>query len=326
MSTPIQDLLASFSESTFHLKVPDEFVARFFDQRRRIVGATKEFYDSKHRREHQTIDLLLLHDGTDLWGQSTIEENFALHSIVQVLKPRQVLEIGLFRGQTSVTLNQVLADAGGGSYTGIDISQDTIDIVSSVLKMSALKDQARLVVGDSAVVVADTPSVDFAFIDGDHNWPGVVRDVVNVYNKMSSGGVIAMHDVGTPGWGWCIQDPGRLLFEFLPERLDGHASIFWLDSMCRQLTMKLLSPASKGPNSYFTTLAETLEKARVTTYDTVKGWGGLGFILKMNGSHKLDLDELLRAQPPALDLNPPSTEKSISIIGRAARKLAARVP
>ena len=38
--------------------------------------------------------------GTELWGQSTIEENFALSSLVREMKPARVVEIGLFRGQT----------------------------------------------------------------------------------------------------------------------------------------------------------------------------------------------------------------------------------
>jgi len=326
MTSSIQDILSKFSASPFSIDVPGEFVARFFDQRRLIAATTREFYKSKGRSENDSIDLRLLHDGTDIWGQSTIEENFALHSIAQALRPRRVLEIGLFRGQTALTLNQSLAEAGGGDYVGVDISQDTLDIVTQVLAKAGLGQRAKLILGDSAGVIAAMPPVDLAFIDGDHNWPAVVRDVVNVYNRQAAGGVIAMHDVGSPAWGWCLQDPGRLLHEALPERLAGHASIFWLDSMCRQLTMRLLSPCATGANTYFTSVGESLEKARVTTNDTIKGWGGLGFILKLDGEHQLDMEELLRAQPAPFDLNSPSKGKPASLLGRVARKLASKVP
>ena len=325
MTTSIQDILSEYSASPFSIDVPEDFVTRFFDQRRLIAATTRAFYKSKDRSEHDSIDLRLLHDGTDLWGQSTIEENFALHSIVHVLKPRRILEIGLFRGQTALTLNQSLAELKGGDYVGVDISQDTLDIVTQVLANADLGQRARLVLGDSAEVMAAMPSVDLAFVDGDHSWPAVVRDVANVYNRQTAGGVIAMHDVGTPGWGWCLQDPGRLLHEVLPSRLAGHASIFWLDSMCRQLTMKLLSPCARGPNKYFTSVGESLEKARVTTYDTVKGWGGLGFILKLDGEHQLDIEELLRAQPTPFDLNPASIEKPVGFLGRIVRRLASKL-
>lgn len=326
MTRSIQDILSEFSASPFSIDVPGEFVTRFFDQRRLIAETTKAFYKSKKRSESDTIDHRLLYDGTDIWGQSTIEENFALHSIVRVLKPRRVLEIGLFRGQTAMTLNQSLTEVGGGDYVGVDISQDTLNIVTQVLEKAGLNQRAQLILGNSAEVLSAMPSVDLAFIDGDHSWPAVVRDVANVYNKQAAGGVIAMHDVGTPGWGWCLQDPGRLLHDVLPERLAGHATIFWLDSMCRQLTMKLLSPVAKGPHTYFSSIVESLEKARVTTYDTVKGWGGLGFILKSNENHQLDIEDLLRAQPAPLNLNPAAVEKPVSLLGRIARKLASKVP
>lgn len=327
MIRSVQQLLSSFSASPYCLEVPDWFVAQFFEQRRLIAETVKDYFVSTRRATHQSIDLNLLYDGTALFGQSTIEENFALYSIIQLLEPEKILEIGLFRGQTALTLNQALSKLGAGSYIGIDISQETIEIVHNVLKKADLEGSAKLILSNSASAISHIQEVDFSFIDGDHNWPGVVSDVISIYNKLGSGGVIAMHDIGTRAWGWCIQDPGRLLFEILPKLLEGHASIYWLDSMCRQTTMKLLSPTSPhSENSYFTSLGESLETARVTIYDTVKGWGGLGFIYKTDGNHQLDVNQILGLRPNEYVFTPPTCKKSQSKIGRIARKIASKIP
>jgi hypothetical protein len=134
-----------------------------------------------------------------------------------------------------------------------------------------------------------------------------------------------MHDTGTRGWGWFMQDPGQLFHCTLSEFVEGHAELYWLDSMCRQLTMRLLSPSADGPYRYYTTLVESIEKARVTTLDTVRGWGGMGFILKLDGAHQLGLPALLAKRPPPIGLlSPPESQPSL--VGRLARKVARTIP
>ena len=326
MSNPIQSLLSSFSSSSFHLDIPDWFVEQFFAQRRIITKVVEEYFDLARREVHQEIDNILLYDGITLFGQSTIEENYALHLLVELLRPKNVVEIGLFRGQTALTLNQALARVGSGSYKGIDISEETIQIVQLVLNKTGLERVAHLILGDSSENIANMGSIDFSFIDGDHNWPGVVYDVVGTYNKLEAGGVIAMHDVGTRAWGWTIQDPGRLLFEVLPNIIEGHASIYWLDSMCRQTTMRLLSPASCGENKYFSAFSESLETAKITMRDTINGWGGLGFIHKTDGDHQLDINQVLKLKPASFDIQPIAIQKPLSLVGKVARKIANKIP
>lgn len=304
----IATLLEHFRLSPYRLEVPTDFVAQFFNDRRLIVTVARE-----HLRSHglllKGVEHALRIGGTDLWGQSTIEENFALHSIVSLLKPKQAVEIGLFRGQTAVTINRALTPRDG-RYTGIDIDADAIAIVETVLKRAELHGRAKLLQGDSASLLNQLDSVDFAFIDGDHDWNGVVHDVAAVYNKLTPGGVIAMHDVGTPTWGWTVKDPGRLLHETLPKYLAGHANLYWLDSMCREMTMRLLSPRARGEDSYYSTPSESFEKASLTVKDTVAGWGGLGFIHKLDNGIKLDAAKLLAERPEPIQLEPSRVPES----------------
>lgn len=319
----IQSLLEHFTRSPHHLDVPPEFIAQFFKDRRQIVAATRN-YLRQRGRDLEGIDHSLHISGTDLWGQSTIEENFALHSIVTLLKPRQTVEIGLFRGQTALTLNRAISGHAGGNYTGIDIDADAINIVTEVLREATLSRTGQVLQGDSAPLVSRLGPLDFAFIDGDHSWSGVVRDFVTVYNQLIPGGVIALHDVGTVAWGWTVKEPGRLLHEVLPGLLGKHAGIHWLDSMCRDLTMQLLSPRATGEDKYYRTARESFEIARLTATDTVAGWGGLGFVHKLDNGIVLDVEDLLRRRPVPIE---PETPQAPEPRGRAfLKKCIQRIP
>lgn len=304
----ITSLLEHFSASPHSLDVPPEFVTQFFNDRRLIVETTEN-----HLRQRglllEGVEHALHVGGTDLYGQSTVEENFALHSIVSLLQPRHAVEIGLFRGQTALTINRA-SNAHPAHYTGIDIDADAIAIVDAVLRQAGLGNHSELLRGDSAALVSQLGPLDFAFIDGDHSWDGVVRDVVAVYNRLTPGGVLAMHDVGTPVWGWTVKAPGRLLHETLPRLLGDHAQIYWLDSMCRDLTMKLLSPLAPDGDKYFRDSVDSFEKARLTATDTVAGWGGLGFIHKLDDGLSLDSTNILRLRPAPIELERPGIPES----------------
>jgi predicted O-methyltransferase YrrM len=57
--------------------------------------------------------------------------------------------------------------------------------------------------------IADN-SLDYIFIDGDHNYEAVIKDMKNYYSKVKDGGIFSGHDVGSQG----VQ---RALNEFVRE-------------------------------------------------------------------------------------------------------------
>ena len=50
--------------------------------------------------------------------------------------------------------------------------------------------------GDSSTMMAihEDKSIDLAFVDGDHSYDGVMKDLVAIYPKMKSQSVILCHD------------------------------------------------------------------------------------------------------------------------------------
>lgn len=63
---------------------------------------------------------------------------------------------------------------------------------------------------DDACSLIEDNSLDYIFIDGDHNYSAVIKDVRNYYSKVKSGGIFAGHDIQ------CI-DIQRALIEFCGE-------------------------------------------------------------------------------------------------------------
>lgn len=52
---------------------------------------------------------------------------------------------------------------------------------------------------DEAHSMIEDNSLDYIFIDGDHNYEAVIKDVHNYYSKVKSGGIFAGHDKSWPG-------------------------------------------------------------------------------------------------------------------------------
>jgi len=57
----------------------------------------------------------------------------------------------------------------------------------------------RMLSSEAAEHFADG-SLDWVYVDGDHQYEGVMADLVDYYRKLKSGGVMAGDDYGLPGW------------------------------------------------------------------------------------------------------------------------------
>ncbi len=314
-----QALLEKLTAGAYALTVPESFVERFFAGRRVIREAAATQLQAAGRLLTGT-EYALREGGNHLWGQSTIEENYALTQILELLRPRAVVEIGLFRGQTALTLHRALGEEATGAYLGIDPDPVAIATAQAVLQQFNLGQTSRFSQEPSTQAQGKFPALDFALIDGDHAYASVAADFVAAFNALPAGGVIALHDVGTPIYGCMQQDPGHLHHQVLPKVLGHDARLYCLDSMCRQTTMQQLAGLA-----FTDTAAEAEAIARVTMADTVSGWGGMGFVLKLSPTRRVELGELLaKAPPPLAPAGPPVRQGTI--FGRAARKLARYIP
>jgi predicted O-methyltransferase YrrM len=126
-----------------------------------------------------------------------IGEAAHLYSTVRALEgaPR-VVEIGRFRGGTTLLLA-----AAGGRVLSIDIDAGLTESdasLRSALSRLGLADRVELVFGDSGSYPHEPGSVDVVFVDGDHSYEGVSRDVAHWLPALRPGGVLLLHDAKFP--------------------------------------------------------------------------------------------------------------------------------
>lgn len=124
-------------------------------------------------------------------------EKVLLYSMVFAFAPERVLEIGVRWGGGSRIIHSALSDLGRGVLVGLD-PQPALEY-----DWSEIADRATLVVGRSPEDLgrardAAKGQFDFAFIDGDHSFEGVKRDLEGVRPYLAPGAALLMHDAYHP--------------------------------------------------------------------------------------------------------------------------------
>ncbi len=130
---------------------------------------------------------------------------------VRILKPRRIVEIGVWRGITASRLiEEVLNVRGEVEYWGFDLFAEgmTPDIFareSAIQPLSSREVLARLerpganihlVAGDTKITLAETdiPPADLIFIDGGHSYETVAADWANVQRFLHPYSVVYFDD------------------------------------------------------------------------------------------------------------------------------------
>lgn len=109
-------------------------------------------------------------------------------SLIKMNGYKNVLEIGVFEGETSVKMIEALPI--GGKYTGIDIND------YRKLDFNKSGKGWNFILGESINVLANMPEdhFDFIFVDGDHSWENILPEFKEIERVIKPGGVIAYHD------------------------------------------------------------------------------------------------------------------------------------
>ena len=89
-----------------------------------------------------------------------------LRFIVQMLKPRRVLEIGTFTGYSAICLAKALPD--NGRLTTIEANVEYEDIIRKYFQKAQVADKIDLIFGDAKQVIPTLANgFDLVFIDAD---------------------------------------------------------------------------------------------------------------------------------------------------------------
>lgn len=134
---------------------------------------------------------------TEPWVQDLL---CALLGALHREKPT-VLELGGFLGHTSARLACALHGMGGGRLIVAEWDPaaperaDAVDAWLASLKLDGV--DWRVVRSDALTVIAQQPdeSLDFVFLDDDHQHEHVAQELAALMSKVRAGGLICGHDV-----------------------------------------------------------------------------------------------------------------------------------
>lgn len=120
------------------------------------------------------------------WSTEESTSDF-LGALVKMVEAKLVLELGTWKGSTTL----VLADAVGdrGLVHTVDIKDNT----NGRLSKYENRIRIRQSINDSRNVV--TLPVDFVFLDTQHSELHIMEEVMNFWKMLKPGGIIAFHDV-----------------------------------------------------------------------------------------------------------------------------------
>jgi len=125
---------------------------------------------------------------------SYIHEHLAtLFFLTRISKPNKIVEIGTGEGHSTLAFAQGCAVNGKGHVISIDIEEKgkAIDLLQDenlYTYVTFMKDPNVSLIG----------GIDILFIDGDHSYESVKKDIEKYYSEITEGGFIVFHDAYNP--------------------------------------------------------------------------------------------------------------------------------
>jgi len=148
-----------------------------------------------------------LHEGLpaamgDIYGKLAPGDHHKLYEAAYFSRG-PMLEIGRMHGKSTVILAMGLRDGKGSErrppFYSVELSEKDRLVAESHLRELGLLELVTLVQGDSATVLAGLPGrFDTVFVDGDHSYDGVMRDLHALEGRIEPGGVAMFHDCFHP--------------------------------------------------------------------------------------------------------------------------------
>lgn len=123
---------------------------------------------------------------------SELEIGAFIGALIKMSKYRTALEIGVFKGESSIQIIESLPS--GGQYVGIDIGDYRNAEAEKAMQQGGKS--ITFILGNSLDELKKLPKshFDLIFVDGNHTWNYILQEFKIVENLVARGGVIVYHD------------------------------------------------------------------------------------------------------------------------------------
>lgn len=125
-------------------------------------------------------------------------EGKILYSLIRILKPKNILEIGTYDG---VSTNHILKAAyNNRKFDGVESNVTTLDINDYTKNTIFVNYPLNKKIESSLSHLTHTNNYDFIFQDGDHTQPAVTQEI-KLFSNMKNLKCVMAHDYFLPGRG-----------------------------------------------------------------------------------------------------------------------------
>lgn len=142
------------------------------------------------------------------WFSNDGQVNFEFYLLPLAQTKQSYLQIGSYTGDASVWLEENILSASGSTLIDVDTWEGSEEPVHYQMNWHSVEDvydnrtlearnQKRIIKykGTSDMFFKQNKSTfDFIYIDGDHTAYGVLKDAVNSFEVLNSGGILAFDD------------------------------------------------------------------------------------------------------------------------------------
>ena len=161
-----------------------------------LIGWNIEQYCEAHTTaESQTLQQLARETNLKMLMPQMLSgkiQGRLLTMLVELIKPKTILELGTFTGYSAICMAQGLPE--NGLLVTIDGNPEVESLARKYFKISGLEEKIRFIVGDALQIIPDLNiCFDMAFIDADKEQLSDYYSMV--MEKISPGGVIVVDNI-----------------------------------------------------------------------------------------------------------------------------------
>ena len=129
----------------------------------------------------------------------SMRERVFLYALVYSLAPQNALEVGTFKGGSAQIISGALDDLGfGGQLLTVDPAPEQIEIEWKAIAHNATQLPGFFPKDFKTSTLAKGILFGFAFIDGDHSFKGLGRDLEFLHRVLAPGAYVLLHDAYNP--------------------------------------------------------------------------------------------------------------------------------